>query len=107
MDPENFHPTFLRSYENWGGELVTSELVVGELVVGRKSRRISGVANKFAAIHLTQMIRRKLLRDLRNGRFHDQADGRLLGDFRDHSWHKTLFFRLNIPPTCLEQLMRH
>jgi hypothetical protein len=40
------------------------------------------------------------------GGFHNQADGRLLGDFRDHSWHKTIFFRLNIAPTCLEQLMR-
>jgi hypothetical protein len=40
------------------------------------------------------------------GGFHNQADGRLLGDFGDHSWHKTIFFRLNIAPTCLEQLMR-
>jgi hypothetical protein len=41
------------------------------------------------------------------GGFHNQADGSLLGDFRDYSWLKILFFLLNIAPTCLEQLIGH
>jgi hypothetical protein len=72
MDPENFDPTFLRSYEDWGGKLVTGELVVGELVVSRKSRQISGVANKFAANHFgTQnVILKKNLLNKEKRNFH-------------------------------------
>jgi hypothetical protein len=42
---------FMKTYENWGGKLVTGKSVFGELEIGQKSRRISGMANRFSAYH--------------------------------------------------------
>jgi hypothetical protein len=38
------------------------------------------------------VLKRPLTSSEARGGFHNQADGRLLGDFRDQSWHKTFFF---------------